>query len=619
MKARRVGINHRGPARMPPHRPLRVYAFDPTRGHTLGNHMTIEIPYEDLAPGPIGDYLEVIDFDATNNCYYLPVDLDDPKVMLNGGLEPSESNPYFHQQMVYAVASQTIARFELALGRRIRWKAKWIRRRTENEPDLPRLRIFPHGMMAANAFFSSELGALVFGYFSSANEEPRHNLPGQLVFTCLSHDIVAHETTHALVDDQREYFGEATSEDTLAFHEAFADIVALFQHFTFKEPLQEMIRKTGGEIFRRTLEPEILPDANGPLFQSHMSQDNPLVDLAVQFGEAMGMRGALRSALGSPPNANDIEKYHEPHLRGSILVAAVFDAFFTIYVARTSDLMRIARASGYSGPRDALQEDIVNRLADTASKTAEHFLNICVRAFDYCPVVDIRFGDFLRAMITADFDLYPTDHYGYRAALIDACRSRGIVPEGAKSYSEEALLWESPEVDSSGNPPICRDLHFFRKGLGPKERDNLYENNCRKLNEFAKRNAAALGLADLFEDKKLAIQPIWNEMHRTTEDGRIVHNIVARLYQKTDVILDPDNAMSSMFPFRGGTVLIFDDYGYLRYIIKKRIDSKSRLYEQREFLKTRQNELGIAPYSLNPSKLFDKTFKVDFGSTHRGY
>jgi hypothetical protein len=106
---------------MPPFRPLKVYAFDPTRGRTFGNHMTINTQFERLEAGPVGRYLEVIDYDASNKCYYQIVNLDDPRVLLRNGLDPDESDPQFHQQMVYAVASETIRRFEYALGRNIRW------------------------------------------------------------------------------------------------------------------------------------------------------------------------------------------------------------------------------------------------------------------------------------------------------------------------------------------------------------------------------------------------------------------------------------------------------------------------------------------------------------------
>src|SRR5215212_2594977 len=143
--------------KMPPYRPLKVYAFDPTRGRTMGNHMLINTPYERLQRGPVGKYLEVIDYDANNNCYYQPVNLDDPRVMLGNGLDPSESNPQFHQQMVYAVASEMIRRFESALGRSVKWsfggggkgggrrKKRSSRKEEEEEDEVKskRLRILP--------------------------------------------------------------------------------------------------------------------------------------------------------------------------------------------------------------------------------------------------------------------------------------------------------------------------------------------------------------------------------------------------------------------------------------------------------------------------------------------
>src|SRR5205823_8622482 len=63
---------------------------------------------------------------------------------------------------------------------------------------------------------------IFFGYFPASLTDPGFNLPGQTVFTCLSHDIIAHETTHALVDSQRDFFMEPTDQDAPAFHEAFA-------------------------------------------------------------------------------------------------------------------------------------------------------------------------------------------------------------------------------------------------------------------------------------------------------------------------------------------------------------------------------------------------------------
>jgi hypothetical protein len=53
-----------------PQRLLRVYAFDPSRGARLENYLPIRVPYEKLAKGPIGRKLAIIDYDASNQCYY---------------------------------------------------------------------------------------------------------------------------------------------------------------------------------------------------------------------------------------------------------------------------------------------------------------------------------------------------------------------------------------------------------------------------------------------------------------------------------------------------------------------------------------------------------------------
>lgn len=64
-----------------------------------------EQPYEKgLLPGTSGQRIKVVDFDGTNDCYYESVDLYNTDLALQDGLPPSESDPRFHQQMVYAVA-----------------------------------------------------------------------------------------------------------------------------------------------------------------------------------------------------------------------------------------------------------------------------------------------------------------------------------------------------------------------------------------------------------------------------------------------------------------------------------------------------------------------------------
>lgn len=115
-----------------PPRRLRVFAFDPGTGNRYANRnireMTISVPWEmdpvsrnDKFFGPDGEYLQVVDYDPASGVFYEPVNLNAPEVLYNDGLSPSEENPKFHQQMVYAVAMDTIALFEQALGRFVLW------------------------------------------------------------------------------------------------------------------------------------------------------------------------------------------------------------------------------------------------------------------------------------------------------------------------------------------------------------------------------------------------------------------------------------------------------------------------------------------------------------------
>jgi hypothetical protein len=415
---------------------LRVFSFDPGLANQFSmagiGEITIKVPWEELQKGPIGEYIEVIDVDPASGVLYRPIDLADPRLIAEDGLAPSESNPQFHQQMVYAVAMATIGHFERALGRVALWAPH---REPADEPGhyyekfVRRLRIYPHALRDRNAYYSPEKKALLFGYFPVELKD-QFNAPGTVVFTCLSHDIVAHETTHALLDGVHPRFSQPVNADVLAFHEAFADIVALFQHFSYSGVLRDQIARTRGDLAGESL----------------------LAQLAQQFGRAAGRGGALRDALGrpnpstgmwerQPPDPKALERTFEPHDRGAILVAAVFGAFTKVYRARTLDLFRIATEGTGILREGDIHPDLAHRLADEASRTAMYVLQMCIRAIDYCPPVGITFGDYLRAIITADFDLNPEDEIGYRLAFVESFRQWGIHPRNMQSMSVESLMW----------------------------------------------------------------------------------------------------------------------------------------------------------------------------------
>jgi hypothetical protein len=555
------------PIPRPERRPLRIFATDPIAGVTPENCIQIEISNEPLRPGPQGDRVEVVDYDGTRRAFYGAVDLENPGILMRGGLDPSESDPRFHQQMVYAVAMRTVENFDRALGRRLTFR------------DNRRLRIYPHAFHGANAFYDRKLRAVLFGYFRADDDEPGLNMPGQNIFTCLSHDIITHEITHALVDRLREHFLEPTNLDVLAFHEGFADIVSLLQHFSFRQLLIQAIQQTRGNITERSL----------------------LVDMARQFGHGLGTNQALRSALDKPERKL-IGRVFEPHDRGAILVAAVFEGFFTTYKRRIKDLVRIATGGTGELPGGDLHPDLVNRIAMEASRTAESVLRMCIRAFEYLPPVDITFGDYLRALVTADFELSPDDEFGMRASVIEGFRQRGIFPSGVASLAEGSLLWPRAEglaefpADVLGQLVVDAAAFGFRARQRTESATNesaqrvlSYQGKAAvSLKEYATQNAEALRLDP---SRTINVQG-FHSVFRVAPHGELLIEHVAQFTQIDDAEDDSLGGLS----VRGGTTVVAAADGTVRYVIAKplptakldavgRSEAQARIERQRQFVR----------------------------------
>jgi hypothetical protein len=664
----------------PPTRRLRAFAFDPSLATSSAdvsiNEITIPVVFErNLRPGPVGDYLAVVDVDPASDCAYAPVDLNHPFLLAQDGLPRSEGNPQFHQQMVYAVAMKTISHFEEALGRPIFWSPlrPWDplsndRERAVERPKngaangeteidrrdqfVQRLRLYPHALREQNAYYSPQKRAILFGYFPAGDGDPGAEYPGGVVFTCLAHDIIAHETTHAILDGMHVRYTEPTNPDVFAFHEAFADIVALLQRFTYSELLRDQIARARGRLDAGTL----------------------MTRLALQFGEATGRHQALRDALGhvveqarqqggsawrdhiadremdgsskrrvtladAARDLNDeetravwkrfradpslLQEVEEPHERGSFLVAAVFDAYLTLYEDRVADLKRIATGGTGVLPDGDLHPDLVNRMANEAAKSARHVLRMCIRAMDYVPPMDITFGEFLRALITADSDLVPEDDRHYRVAFIEAFRKWGIYPRDVRTLSEESLRW---------SPPGPREWSLFRRGTDFERVNQVrralfnWQPGEPRQDIFEKINTAQAMLHDYFQnhmpDGRAKLQILGGidttrtfqvtnlrPARRIGPRGEFLTEMVFEVLQNKNALPTDEKERQeeqrrrraarqerkrlgeaerpNPLPFRGGVTLIVGmerNRYVVRYAISKRPDSAAREARQQEFL-----------------------------------
>ena len=572
----------------PIYRPLRIYALDPAVSRFDGADAVINVPYEPLEPGPYGALLEVVDYDEAQDLTYQPVNLEDPRILIQNGRVPSPSDHLFHQQMVYAVGITVYAAFQKALGRHIAWG--FDQASAESLPRT-RLRLRPHYDLVPNAHYDKSRGEICFGYYQAGNDVTGRNTPRGFVFTCLSHDIVVHEMTHALLDGLRQHFHIPSSPDTLAFHEAFADLIAIFQRFSYEKVVLAAIQSSRGRLYKAGL----------------------LTRFAQQFGETTGKYAALRRAIDdrnakdNPTHTYENQSTSDPHTLGSVLVAAIFDAFLTVYQRKTAIYLRLATNGTGELPPGELSADLQQILAQKASRLASQFMTMCIRAIDYCPPVDLQLGEFLRALITADAELVPDDPWGYREALIDAFWKRKIYPQHVKSLTEDALLWR-PTVNpiSSIAELTFAKLQFEGDPGRPAGEDELLRQASALGRVVADpANMAEFGLArpDAPELGKDRVDLPRIESIRTTRrvgpDGQIIFDLVAEVTQRRIVLSDDGQ---SEFPFFGGSTVILGPDGRIRFVISKSVLSSVRRDQQAAYIGgdgkrfwRNRNGIGLVP------------------------
>ena len=544
----------------------------------------ISIPAENLISGPIGYRVQVVDYDSSTRYFYgshdLPHSLEAESPSWREGQPGIVKDFRFHAQNVYALVMKTLARFEFALGRRVGWSF-----------GTHQIKVAPHGMLDANAFYSPSEEGLVFGYFPGR--------AGNTVYTCLSHDVVVHETTHALIDALRKRYLDPSSPDQAAFHEGLADVIALLS--VFSQP----------EVIRQLLQPSGRPDGASPPMISKKDvtapslRESALFGLAKQMGgEIQGVRGnSLRHSASLPldPKLLGTTEFQEPHRRGEILVAAVMNAFIKAWAARIGGL-------GDEGQR----RYPIARVAEEGADIADALATMWIRALDYMPPVHLEFPDALSAALTADIEVRPDDtRFSLRKHIIEGFRSYGIRPAPTSGKSSGA--WERGPID----------LHYDRV------RFDSMRNDKDEVFRFLWENREKLALRPGAYTEVLSVRPCV----RTGLDGFTVHETVAEYYQvarltprelqqkrivapkkylealsdeqkafrkrrerslaiaerengtnhddETPIIGDESNVTT---PLYGGGVLIFDEYGRLKYHVHNDVFGKKRQTKRLKYL-----------------------------------
>ena len=546
-----------------PTRKLTIVAKDP--GFRLGGpggpmaFVQVSVPAEILARGPTGYRIKVVDYNATEQRVYVndqayesPTgELIDPfaptgnETLLDRAYQARLlANPNFHAQNAYAIAMRTLGAFERALGRRVSWSTGGHQ-----------LHIAPHAFAQANAFYSEPDRALMFGYFRSTR--------GEHVFTSLSHDIVAHETTHAILDGLRSRFTEPSGPDQAAFHEGFADIVALLSIFSLPEVVAGAFGKDGATAVKGKTITLVAARKLAPA----SIKKSILLGMAKEVGQALdaGERKALRRSVEiTPDEGARMRQADDEHDRGEVFAAAMMNAFVDLWVDRIADLGKF-KGGNYN----------LASVVEEGARLAGQLLNMAIRALDYCPPTDINFEQYVAALLTADREVVPNDDRGYRVKIKESFAAYGIGPPGVGC--DEDGCWK--------RYPYQGKLAYARSNYAAmtRSRDELFR--------FLWENRDTLNICEEAYSEVLSIDP----SSRVGPDGIALHETVCQYVERLDFFsaefkhhfdVERPDGMNSRTPLTayGGGVVILDQYGQVKYHIANPLKDGERQRERMTYL-----------------------------------
>jgi hypothetical protein len=346
--------------------------------------------YDRFLGGPASRRIAVVDFDPDTGAplgppaAFVVTDRDNPAHgRIDASVEQRESAAFLAMN-AYATVFETVRMFEEpgALGRQVIWAFKG-----------EQLLVVPRAGEWANACYDRDSRSLQFYFFQAGQE---------WVYTALSRDIVAHECGHALLDAVVPSLHDASTPESLAIHEAVADLVAVLMALRSSILRTQVLAKTGNSISDAT-EFSSIAERFG-MSQPRPDQPHPQ---------------ALRMLLNDN-TMNSVDRT-DPHELSTVLSGLFYASLVDMFENGKTD-----RMTERPGEPAASADAAANASLGSA---AIIFRRLLLRGIDYLPPGELTFADVGRATIAADIAADPRSEHKAAIRELFAQRfvKRGVV------------------------------------------------------------------------------------------------------------------------------------------------------------------------------------------------
>ena len=315
---------------------------------------------EHFLAGPITPRLAIVDLDPDTETLLDPVQFKLPTGDQKLGRyelkdDDDVSSREFIAVSTFATVWRTIKLFEEqhVLGREIAWGF-----------GAPQLLVVPRAGWLENAYYERDSHSLQFFSFE---------VDGKTIHTSLSRDIVAHETTHAIIDGIDPDLYDALDPQSLALHEGIADLVAVLLAFESSRLRLAVLNRTHGRI----------------------DESNAFSSIGEQFGDAIAhgpKPGYLRNLCNDVKLPVDPDREDpEPHALSQVISGVLYELLIEMH-----EHFRAYYANQRFGGDEFKASGIALAVA------AGVFRRIVLRGLDYLPPGEVTFADFGLAILAAD-------------------------------------------------------------------------------------------------------------------------------------------------------------------------------------------------------------------------